>query len=109
MRLIRLEQIKLYKKIKVTKSDSDTTEEYNELSIYDAIVQYLDDSVSIEMYGTNVSKTYRIETVNNKLEEFLLPKINNKKDNLSDYLIEYKSNKFAIQRVTPKYIDMMWR
>lgn len=109
MRLIRLEDVALYKVVKSTKPDGDPTEEYEKVDDYQAIVQYLDDSVSTEMYGANVSKTYRIETVHNTMEESLLPKINNKDDNLSKYLIEYKQNKFAIQRVTPKYIDMMWR
>lgn len=109
MRVSRLEDITLYKVYKGTKPDGDPNENYEKVDDYQVIVQYLDDSVSTEMYGANVSKTYRIESIRNELEQLLLPKINNKEDNLSTYLIEYKQNKFAIQRVTPKYIDMMWR
>ena len=45
----------------------------------------------------------------NELEKYLLPKINNSADNLSNYLVAYEGNKFALKRVTPKYIDISWR
>lgn len=109
MQLSRLEDIKLYEITRTILPDGDPSETFDEGTTYQAIVQYLDDSVSAAIYGANVSKTYRIETLHNELEHLLLPKISNKPDNLSNYIIEYLNNKFKILRVTPKYIDMSWR
>lgn len=109
MRLIDLEKITLYHVTKGTAPDGDPTEIYQKVQEYDAGVQYLDDSVSASIYGAEVTKTYRVSSLHSNLEKTLLPKINNNPDNLSNYLIEYLDNKFKIQRVTPKYIDMSWR
>lgn len=110
MRLIRLEDIKLFTIVsRNTLPDGDPSNQLDEGKSYQAIIQYLDDSVSVAIYGANVNKTYRIETLHNELEKFLLPKINNKPDNLSNYLIEYDGNKMKLLRVTPKYIDISWR
>lgn len=109
MRLIRLEEVTLHNIIKITKPDGDPDEQFDAISKYQVSVQYLDDSVAAAIYGANVSKTYRISSLNKDLEKLLLPKISNEKDNLTKYCIEYKGNKFNIQRVTPKYIDMIWR
>lgn len=109
MRLIDLEKVTLYHVIKGTAKDGDPTEIYDKLEEYDAGVQYLDDGVSASIYGAEVTKTYRVSSLHLSLENFLLPKINNNPDNLSNYLIEYLGNKFKVQRVTPKYVDMSWR
>jgi len=104
-----LEKVTLYKLIKGTKRDGDPSESYEKIKEYDSGVQYLDDSVAASIYGAEVTKTYRVSSLHFALEQFLLPKINNNPDNLSNYLIDYLGNKFKIQRVTPKYIDMSWR
>jgi hypothetical protein len=109
LRLIDLEKVTLYNLTKSTRKDGDPEESYDKISDYDAGVQYLDDSVAASIYGAEVTKTYRVSSLHFGLEQFLLPKINNNPDNLSKYLIEYLGNKFKIQRVTPKYIDMSWR
>lgn len=109
MRLIRLEEITLYNITKTTKPDGDPDEQFTEVAKYQVSVQYLDDSVAAAIYGANVNKTYRISSLNKDLEEKLLPTISNNKDNLTKYCIEYKGHKFNLQRVTPKYIDMIWR
>lgn len=109
MRIIDLENVTLYKVTKGTKPDGDPTESHNEINTYEAGVQYLDDSVAASIYGANVNKTYRVSSLHSDLEKYLLPKINNSPDNLSNYLIGYLGNKFKLERVTPKYIDMSWR
>lgn len=109
MRLIDLEKVTLYQVNKITKRDGDPDELHISLGEYDAGVQYLDDSVAASIYGAEVTKTYRVSSLHSDLEKLLLPKINNNPDNLSNYLISYQDNKFKIQRVTPKYIDMSWR
>lgn len=109
MRLTRLEKVTLYEVTKGVKPDGDPTEDYELISEYDAGVQYLDDSVAASVYGANVTKTYRVSSLHSEIEKYLLPRINNSQDNLSNYLIEYLGNKFKIERVTPKYLDMSWR
>ena len=109
MRLIRLVDLTLYEVVKGTKPDGDPCEDYNLVDTYQGELQYLDDSVAAQMYGADVTKTYRINSIRNELEKYLLPKINNSADNLSNYLVAYEGNKFALKRVTPKYIDISWR
>lgn len=109
MRLVRLESITLYKIEKSTGPDGDPIETFTKVDDYKVAVQYLDDSVAAAIYGANVNKIYRISSLKKDLEELLLSKINNTDDNLSIYNVEYKGNKFGLQKVTPKYIDMMWR
>jgi len=109
LRIIDLEKVTLYEVTKGRKPDGDPTETHNEIGTYDAGVQYLDDSVAASIYGANVNKTYRVSSLHFDLEQYLLPKINNKPDNLTNYLIGYSGNKFKLERVTPKYIDMSWR
>lgn len=109
MRLIDLEKVTLYQVIKETAKDGDPTETHLKVNEYDVGVQYLDDSVAASIYGAEVTKTYRVSSLHRTLEQYLLPKVNNNPDNLSKYLVEYLDNKFKIQRVTPKYIDMSWR
>lgn len=109
MRILDLEKVTLYLVIKSTGPDGDPIERYERIDDYLAGVQYLDDSVSASIYGAEIKKTYRVSSLHSSLEKSLLPKINNNPDNLSNYLIEYLGNKFKIERVTPKYIDMSWR
>ena len=109
MKLIRLEDIKIYKLSKTTLPDGERTENLDEGIPYQALVQYLDDEVAVATYGADVSKVHRIATVNNELEKILIPKIRNKQDNISNYIIEYNSNYYSILKVTPRYIDIKWR
>lgn len=109
MKLVRLEDITLYKLIKQTKPDGERTETLDEGTPYQALVQYLDDEVAVATYGADVDKVHRIATIHNELEHLLIPKVRNKVDNVSNYIIEYNGNKYSILKVTPRYIDMKWR
>lgn len=110
MKLVRLQKIILYKILgKITLPDGERAEQLDEGTPYQALVEYLDDEVAAATYGADVNKVQRIATINNTLENLLLPKIQNKDDNVSKYIIEYKENRFSILRVTPRYIDIKWR
>ena len=109
MKLIRLQNIILYKITKNPLPDGDRDETLDEGTPYQALIQYLDDEVAVATYGADVSKVHRIATVNNKIEKMLIPKIRNKQDNISNYIIEYNNNKYSILKVTPRYIDIKWR
>lgn len=110
MKLVRLEDIILYKILgRTTLPDGERTEQLDEGTPYQALVEYLDDEVAAATYGADITKVQRIATVRNQLEHLLLPKVRNKEDNISNYIVEYKNNKFSILRVTPRYIDIKWR
>lgn len=110
MKLTRLQDITLYKIKKKTQPDGERTDILDEGTPYQAIVQYLiNDEVAVATYGADVDKVHRICTLHNELEKFLIPKVRNKKDNVSNYIIEYNDNQYSILKVTPRYIDMKWR
>ncbi len=109
MKLIRLENITLYKLSKTTLPDGERTETLDEGTPYQALVQYLDDEVAVATYGADVAKVHRIATLHNELEKTLIPKVRNRKDNVSNYMIEYNDNQYSILKVTPRYIDIKWR
>lgn len=110
MKLVRLQDIILYKILgRTTLPDGERTEKLDEGTPYQALVEYLDDEVAAATYGADVTKVQRIATIHNTLENLLLPKVHNKEDNVSNYIIDYKGNKFSILRVTPRYIDIKWR
>ena len=57
MKLTRLEEIVLYKTIKITKPDGERTDSYDEGKTYQALIQYLtNDRVAVETYGADVLK-----------------------------------------------------
>lgn len=110
MKLTRLQEITLYKIKKVTMPDGERTEQMDEGTPYQAIIQYLyDDEVAVAMYGADANKVHRIATLRNELEKFLIPKVRNKVDNVSNYIIKYNDNYYNILQVTPRYIEMKWR
>lgn len=110
MKLTRLEDITLYKINKVTLPDGERTEELDEGTPYKALIQYVyNDEVAVATYGADVDKVHRIATLHNELEKLLIPKVRNKKDNVSNYIIEYNGNQYNVLKVTPRYIEMKWR
>lgn len=109
MKLTRLEDIKLHKLEKVTLPDGERTEQPDEGVSYQALIQYLDDEVATATYGADVDKVHRVATIRNEMEDFLLPLVENKSGNVSNYIIEYNGNMYSILRVTPRYVDMAWR
>ena len=109
MKLIRLQNIMLYKVTKEPLPDGDRNETLDTGTPYQALIQYLDDEVAVATYRADVYKVHRIATINNELEKLLIPKVNNRDDNISNYIIEYNNNKYSILKVTPRYIDIKWR
>ena len=109
MKLTRLEDITLHKLTKVTLPDGERADVPDEGITYQALIQYLDDEVATAMYGADIAKVHRVATIRNELEHFLLPKVENKQGNISDYILSYNGNYYSILKVTPRYLDMRWR
>ena len=110
MKLTRLEEIVLYKTIKITKPDGERTDSYDEGKTYQALIQYLtNDRVAVETYGADVDKIHRVSTLHNELEKFLVSKVRNKQDNVSNYVIKYNGNYYSILKVNPRGWEMKGR
>ena len=110
MKLTRLKEIILYRTTKITLPDGERTDSYDEGKSYQAIIQYLmNDRVAVATYGADIDKIHRICTLHNELENFLISKVRNKEDNVSNYIIKYNGNYYNILKVTPKWIEMKWR
>ena len=115
MRLIRLEDAVLYKIIKTIGDDGDTIETHEKINDYKVEIQYIEDTLDVNSftyriaYASEVDKVLRVASIRNELETYLLPKNNNKEDNISNYLLEYKGENYRILKVTPKYIHIAWR
>ena len=90
MKITRLEPIELYKSVRTTLPDSQRTESLELVQNYLGIIQYLyNDEVAVAMYGADIAKIHRIATIYNELENFLIPKVKNKNDNVSNSIIKY--------------------
>lgn len=110
MLLTKLQPITLFSMKSFRATDGDLTEEYEEVLRADGAIQYLaSDEIAQSAYGANLDKTYRFKSIYNDVEQFLLEKTNNSRDNLTKYLVEWKDHKYAIVKVTPLYIDIQWR
>ena len=68
--------------------------------------QTLQDEITSTMYGADVNKMLRIASPLHKLEKYLLPKVDNKVDNVSDYYIFYNDVQYKIIAVRSYYIDL---
>lgn len=115
MRIIRLEDITLYKLIRIIGDDGDTGEDFEKINDYQVEVEFVDYNLTVpnysyyENYAPTIDKSLRVSSIRNELEQYLLPKMNNKEDNLSDYLLEWKEEKYRILKVTPRYVEITWR
>ena len=110
MKLTRLEEIVLHKIVKVTLPDGERTDSYDEGTPYQALIQYLtNDRVAVATYGADVDKIHRVSTLHNELEKFLISKVRNKQDNVSNYVIKYNGNYYNILKVNPRWLEMKWR
>ena len=79
---------------------------YTKIKDYRIQEQTLQDEVSTTMYGSDVNKMLRIASPLHKLEEYLLPKVDNVSDNISLYYIFYKNVQYKIVAVRDYYIDL---
>lgn len=107
MLLRYLKPITLKKAEKEKQANGTYKNFYNDIDSYKVQMQSLtDDEVSATIYGANITKMLRLSSPLGNLEEYLLPKVDNKEDNISNYYIEYKSRTYKIVSVSEDRIDM---
>lgn len=107
MLLRYLELITLNKATKIKQSNGTFTNNYTKINDYKVQMQDLtDDEISVSIYGANITKMIRISSPLHKLEKYLLPKVNNKADNISQYYIFIENKIYKINSVSETRIDI---
>ena len=105
--LIRyLKEIELHHADKKKMPTGNHINEYTLIGKYRVQKQTLEDSITATIYGANISKMLRIATPKHDLESFLIPKVDNKKDNISQYYIYDNGVRYKIVVVRDAYIDI---
>lgn len=107
MLLRYLKLITLNKATKIKNSNGTYTNSYTKINDYKVQMQDLtDDVISATIYGANITKMLRISSPLSKLEKYLLPKVNNKSDNISQYYIFFDNRTYKIVSVSNNRIDI---
>ena len=107
MLLRYLKPITLKKAEKSKQPNGTYKNTYNEIANYRVQLQNLtDDEVSATLYGANINKMLRLSSPLGDLEEYLLPKVDNKADNISYYYIFIGTKTYKIVAVAEDRIDI---
>lgn len=107
MLLRYLKNVTLNKATKIKQLNGTYTNSYTKIDDYKVQMQDLtDDEISASIYGANITKMLRISSPLNKLEKYLLPKVNNKADNISQYYIIFDNRTYKIASVSNNRIDI---
>lgn len=107
MLLRYLKSVVLKKATKVKQNNGTFINSYTNVGNYKVQMQNLtDDEISATIYGAKITKMFRISTPLGDLEEYLLPKVDNKQDNISDYYVEYNDKTYKIVSVSEDKIDI---
>lgn len=80
--------------------------EYEKINDYRVQEQTLQDEVTSNIYGSDVNKMLRVASPLHRLERYLLPKVDNVKDNIKDYYLFYKDVQYKIVAVRSYFIDL---
>lgn len=107
MKLLRyLEEVALYKMIKTKQPNGSYVNDYKLVNKYKVQKQNLNDQVSATIYGANITKMFKISSPLLSLEKYLLPKVDNKEDNISLYTIKINDNMYRIRSVLESGIEI---
>ena len=106
MQLRYLEKVTLKVATKVKQDNGVYIDTYTKIDDYMVEKQELQDQVSASIYGADINKMLRLKSPNKKLEKYLIPKVNNKEDNISKYYIFIDETQYKIKAVTEARIDI---
>lgn len=106
MQLRYLQRATLKEAVKVKQKNGSSISKYKDIKDYNFIQQDLTDEVSASIYGADINKMMRIRTPRAELENYLLPKVNNTSDNISNYFIFIDNVGYRIKAVTKAKIDI---
>ena len=106
MQLRYLRKVMLKKGNKKIQANGELVLEYETIKNYDVQIQNVEDSVSASMYGSDINKMLRLKSPNKLLENFLISKLNNKEDNISNYYIFLDDSVYKISAVNLYKVDV---
>ena len=107
MLLRYLKLITLKKCTKIKNLNGTYANSYTKIDDYKVQMQNLtDDEISVSIYGANIIKMLRISSPLSRLEKYLLPKVNNKADNISQYYAFIDNKIYKINSVSETRIDI---
>lgn len=100
MKLIRyLQTVTLLKSENVKQANGSTVKEFVPIQNYRVQKKTLDDEVNATIYGADINKMWDISSPLQDLEEYLIPKVDNKEDNISLYFILLENSRYKINSV----------
>ena len=100
MKLVRyLKDIELVKSVSEKQNNGTYKKSFNHIGNYRIQKKSLDDEVNASIYGANISKMWDISTPLGDLERYLIPKVDNKEDNISLYFIILDNMRYKINSV----------
>ena len=107
MKLVRyLEEVELVKSTNVKQPNGTEVKTFTHIGNYKIQKKRLDDEVSATIYGANITKMWDISTALGDLESYLIPKVENQKDNISLYFIVLKNTRYKINSVKDNSITI---
>ena len=107
MKLLRyLEEVGLYKITKTKQPNGSYVNDYKLVNKYKVQKQNIDDQVSATIYGASITRMFKISSPLLSLEKYLLPKVDNKEDNISLYTIKINENMYKIRSVLESGIEI---
>jgi len=80
--------------------------DYKLINSYRVQKDTLQDIITTTMYGSDVNKMLRIASPLHDLEAYLLPKVDNKEDNISLYYVFINDVQYKIVAVREYYVDI---
>ena len=100
MKLIRyLQEVELVKSTNQKQSNGTIIKTFAHIGDYRIQKKSLEDEVSASIYGANITKMLNISSPLGDLEKYLLPKVENQKDNISTYFIVIEETRYKINSV----------
>ena len=106
MQLRYLKSVDLKKATKEKQPNGTYIETLTQIASYDIHKQYLNDDVSVSIYGADINKILRISSIKHELEQYLEPLVSNEEDNVSKYYIILDNTKYKIRSVRENWIDI---
>lgn len=107
MLLKYLEKVTIKKAKKTKQSNGAYVNTYTDVNNYNCTIQDLvTDEISATIYGASINKMIRLLSPLKDMESFLLTKLNNTEDNISNYFVEYNNNLYKIVSVSKSRVDV---
>ena len=107
MKLLRyLKEVDLVKSVNTKQANGQYIKTFTPISTYNVLIRNLEDEVNATIYGANIDKMLSISDALGKLYTYLMPKVDNEKDNISLYFVEIDNVRYKIVSVKQNNIKI---